>query len=72
MSVLMAGAGIKGGQVIGETDARAEYPKDRPIYPEDVTKTVYYAMGIDNLDAKDRLGRTYNLLEEGKALTDLW
>ena len=56
MSVLMAGAGIKGGQVIGETDARAEYPKDRPIYPEDVTKTVYYAMGIDNLDAKDRLG----------------
>jgi len=72
MSVLMAGAGIKGGQVIGETDARAEHPKDRPIYPEDVTKTVYYAMGIDNLDAKDRLGRTYNLLEEGKALTELW
>ncbi|MFN7560767.1 MAG: DUF1501 domain-containing protein [Prosthecobacter sp.] len=72
MSVLMAGAGIKGGQVVGETDARAEYPKDRPIYPEDITKTVYYAMGIDNLDAKDRLGRTYNLLEEGKALTELF
>ena len=72
MSVLMAGAGIKGGQAVGETDARAEYPKDRPIYPEDITKTVYYAMGIDNLDAKDRLGRTYNLLEEGKALTELW
>ena len=72
MSVLMAGAGIKGGQVVGETDARAELPKDRPIYPEDITKTVYYAMGIDNLDAKDRLGRTYNLLEEGKALTELF
>jgi hypothetical protein len=72
MSVLMAGAGIKGGQAVGETDARAELPKDRPIYPEDITKTVYYAMGIDNLDAKDRLGRTYNLLEEGKALTELW
>ena len=72
MSVLMAGAGIQGGHVVGETDARAEYPKDRPIYPEDITKTVYYAMGIDNLDAKDRLGRTYNLLEEGKALTELF
>ncbi|MFM7604296.1 MAG: DUF1501 domain-containing protein [Prosthecobacter sp.] len=72
MSVLMAGAGIQGGRVVGETDARAEYPKDRPIYPEDITKTVYYAMGIDNLDTKDRLGRTYNLLEEGKALTELF
>lgn len=72
MSVLMAGAGIKGGQAVGETDARAELPKDRSIYPEDITKTVYYAMGIDNLDAKDKLGRTYNLLEEGKALTELF
>jgi hypothetical protein len=58
--------------LVGETDARAELPKDRPIRPEDITKTVYYAMGIDNLDAKDKLGRTYNLLEEGKALTELF
>jgi uncharacterized protein (DUF1501 family) len=72
MSVLMAGAGIKGGQVVGETDARAELPKDRPIHPEDITKTVYYAMGIDNLEAKDKLGRTYNLLDEGKPLTELF
>ena len=72
MSVLMAGAGIKGGQVVGETDARAEYPEDRPIHPEDITKTVYYAMGIDNLEAKDKLGRAYNLLDEGKPLTELF
>lgn len=72
MSVLMAGAGIRGGQVVGETDARAELPKDRPIYPEDITKTVYYAMGIQDLEAKDDLGRAYNLLEEGKPLTELF
>jgi len=72
MSVLMAGAGIRGGQVIGETDARAELPKDRPIHPEDITKTVYYAMGIQDLEAKDKLGRAYNLLDEGKPLTDLF
>ncbi|MBL9146177.1 MAG: DUF1501 domain-containing protein [Verrucomicrobiaceae bacterium] len=72
MSVLMAGAGIRGGQVIGETDAKAELPKDRPIYPEDITKTVYYAMGINDLGAKDKVGRTYNLLEEGKVLTELF
>jgi len=72
MSVLMAGAGIRGGQVIGETDARAELPKDLPIRPEDITKTVYYAMGISDLEAKDKLGRPYNLLDEGKPLTELF
>ncbi len=72
MSVLMAGAGIRGGQVVGETDARAEYPKDRPIYPEDITKTVYYAMGLSDLEAHDKLGRSYNLLEDGQPLTELF
>ena len=60
------------GQVVGETDARAELPKDRPIRPEDITKTVYYAMGIKDLEAKDKLGRAYNLLDEGKPLTELF
>lgn len=72
MSVLMAGAGIRGGQVVGETDARAELPKDRPIYPEDITKTVYYAMGIRDLEARDKVGRTYHLLDEGKPLVELF
>lgn len=72
MSVLMAGGGIRGGQEYGATDARAEYPKDNPIRPEDIAKTVYYAMGIDDLGATDALGRRYNLLEDGKALTGLF
>ncbi len=72
MSVLMAGGGIRGGQVVGETDARAELPKDRPIRPEDITKTIYHGMGITNLEATDKLGRPYNLLEEGKPLVELF
>lgn len=72
MSVLMAGGGIRGGQVYGATDARAEFPKDQPVRPEDITKTVYYAMGIDNLEAVDRLGRPYNLLDDGKPLLSLF
>lgn len=72
MSVLMAGAGIQGGRELGETDARAEYPKDRPIDPADVIKTVYHAMGVTNLEATDPLGRPYNLLEEGKPLLELF
>jgi len=72
MSVLMAGGGIRGGQEIGATDARAEYPKHRPIDPADVVKTVYHAMGVTNLEATDLLGRPYHLLEEGKPLMELF
>jgi len=72
MSVLMAGGGVRGGQVIGKTDARAEFPADFPIGPEDVTKTVYHAMGIGNLEATDMQGRPYNLLEEGRPLVQLF
>ena len=72
MSVLMAGGGVRGGQVIGGTDARAEFPKDQPIRPEDIAKTVYYGMGINDLSATDALGRPYNLLEDGKPLVSLF
>jgi len=72
MSVVMAGGGLRGGQVYGKTDARAEYPAELPIGPEDITKTVYHAMGIDNLEATDFQGRPYNLLEEGRPLVDLF
>ena len=72
MSVLMAGGGIRGGQTFGKSDARAERPADFPIGPEDITKTVYHAMGIEDLQATDLQGRPYNLLEEGRPLVDLF
>lgn len=69
---VMAGGGIRGGQVYGSTDPLGEYPAERPVTPADVTKTVYDAMGIDDLEATDLEGRPYNLLEEGAPLTDLF
>ena len=44
MFCLMGGGGIKGGQVVGESDAKAEQPKDKPITPDDVAATFYTAM----------------------------
>ena len=68
---ILAGGGIQGGQVYGSSDRLAEYPADRPVTPSDVTKTVYRAMGIDDLQAVDREGRPYNLLAEGSPISDL-
>lgn len=72
MSNLLAGGGVHGGQVYGETDQRAEYPKDNPVDPADVVKTVYHSMGIADLKAVDSQGRPFNLLEEGRPLVELF
>jgi hypothetical protein len=72
MSVLLAGGGIRGGQVYGSSDRRAEYPAHLPVTPAHIAKTVYHAMGIVDLTAKDRDGRIYNLLDEGEPLLSLF
>lgn len=46
-SVLVAGGGFKGGQVVGSSDARAEEVKDRPVYPVDLLGSIYELAGID-------------------------
>jgi uncharacterized protein (DUF1501 family) len=46
-SVLVAGGGFKGGQVVGSSDAKAEEVKDRPVYPVDLLGSIYQLAGID-------------------------
>ncbi len=69
---VLAGGGIRGGQTYGTSDRYAEYPASRPVTPADVTKTVYHAMGIDNLEAFDKQNRPFNLLDTGEPLIDLF
>ncbi|MEE3368125.1 MAG: DUF1501 domain-containing protein [Planctomycetota bacterium] len=42
-----AGGGVKGGQVIGESDALGEFVRDRAITPGDLVSTIYTLLGID-------------------------
>ncbi len=53
-SAILAGCGIRGGMVYGESDRSAAYVKDRPVRPQDVGATIYHALGVP-LDV--RLGR---------------
>ncbi len=46
-SVLMGGGPIKGGQVVGASDAIGGYPVDRPVSPADFAATLYTALGVD-------------------------
>ena len=71
-SILLAGGGIRGGQAFGSSDRRAEYPFDNPVAPEHIARTVFHAMGIDDLHGTDREGRPFHLMEGGRALTELF
>ena len=46
-SVVLAGGGVRGGIVIGESDRQAAYPKTYPINPADIHASVFTALGYD-------------------------
>jgi len=46
-SIMLAGGGIKGGQVIGSSDPRGMEPAETPVRPEDLSATIYHCLGID-------------------------
>ena len=47
-SVMLAGGGVQGGQVIGASDSVGESPADRPVTPADLICTIYTLLGIDS------------------------
>lgn len=71
-SGLFAGAGVRGGQVIGQSDAIAAYPVSRAWSPADVCTTVYDALGVPH-DAvlMDPLSRPNHLLN-GEVIAPLY
>jgi uncharacterized protein (DUF1501 family) len=71
-SGMFAGAGVMGGQVIGQTDAQAAYPVSRSFSPADVCSTVFNALGVDHdVQLIDPLQRPHHLLN-GTVITPLY
>ncbi len=63
-SVVMAGGGIRGGQIHGASDRIAAYPALDPVTPEDLAATMYHGLGVDPAAAiLDPQGRPYPLAE---------
>ncbi|MFO0799115.1 MAG: DUF1501 domain-containing protein [Gemmataceae bacterium] len=61
-SVVFAGGGVKGGQVVGASDRIAARPATQPITPADFTATIYHLLGVDpGGEAHDQGGRPFVL-----------
>jgi hypothetical protein len=42
----LAGGGVRGGQVYGESDKTGSSVKDSPVRPQDLSATIYHALGV--------------------------
>jgi hypothetical protein len=72
MSMLVAGGGMRTGQIIGATNARGEYPVERPMSPNDLWATVYRHLGIDYDESfPDLQGRPMPILPFGRPIEEL-
>jgi len=71
-SGLMAGGGIRGGTVYGESDSHAAYPVSNPVSPQDFGTTIVHALGIP-IDTKlhDQEGRPH-MATSGKVIESLF
>ncbi|MBC7851967.1 MAG: DUF1501 domain-containing protein [Pirellulaceae bacterium] len=69
---LVSGGGLKMGQVIGETNDRAERAKGRPYTPSNVLATLYHALGIDPSQTfADHSGRPRYILDDREPIREL-
>jgi hypothetical protein len=72
MCCLLAGGGIRGGRVIGESDAKGEGPKENPISPDDVAATFYQSLGIDpHKEYRTPTGRPIMIVRNGTPLKEV-
>lgn len=73
MSVLMAGAGIPGGQIVGATDVKGYYANENIYAPEDFASTLYTKMGIDPTTiVHDTNNRPIQLVNNGRLIKELF
>jgi uncharacterized protein (DUF1501 family) len=73
MSVLMAGAGVPRGQVVGATDAKGYYAAENVYRPEDFAASLYTKMGIDpNQVLHTNTGRPIQLVNNGRLIKELF
>jgi uncharacterized protein (DUF1501 family) len=71
-TVALGGGGVRGGRVLGRSDARAERPASDPHGPEDLAATMYHLLGIDpNEEFYTPEGRPVKIVNNGRMIHGL-
>jgi len=71
-SVVLAGAGVQGGTLYGESDSDAAFIKDKPVHIRDICATIYHCLGIDpEMVVYDRTNRPIPIAHGGRPLLEI-
>ncbi len=71
-TLALAGGGLRMGQVVGESTAKAEVPRSTPITPQDLMATVFHVLGLPlDLHYRDQTGRPVPMISDGKPIAEL-
>jgi uncharacterized protein (DUF1501 family) len=71
-TLAFAGGGLKMGQVVGESSAKVEVPKSRPITPQDMAATLFHVLGLPmDQHFTDPSGRPVAMIDGGKPIAEL-
>jgi hypothetical protein len=71
-SAAVAGGGVRGGTIVGESDEKAAFPKTNPKTPQDMLATVYRHLGVDTRAEYLNNGRPVPVLPSGKPIDELF
>ncbi len=71
-SVLLAGAGVRGGRIVGASDRIGAYPTTRPYSPCDLAATMFDALGVDPAGHYHDLADRPYAISPGQAIGELW
>ncbi len=73
MFCLLGGGGMKGGQVIGESNDKGQEPLSRAITPDEVAASFYHSLGIDHTkEYHTNIGRPVMIVRDGKLIPELF
>ena len=71
-SVLLAGAGIRGGSIYGASDEQAAFIKDKPVPIRDICATIYHLLGIDpEMPVYNRANRPIPVAHGGRPIEEI-
>lgn len=72
-NAVVAGGGVRGGQVIGQTNASGTEVTDRPVTVNDLFRTIYHTLDIDaDHENMSRIGRPIKLVDGGEVVDELF
>jgi hypothetical protein len=71
-TLALAGGGLRMGQVVGDSNSRAEVPRTTPITPQDLMATVFHVLGMpQDLTYNDPTGRPTPMVNGGRPIAEL-